>query len=60
MFRALDYEAEQAGREYLSKLEVQIVPYRIKDDSLTKIVLEAGDNVIEEVEEALRKRCTLS
>lgn len=53
---ALEYEAEQAGREYLSKLEVSIVPYRIKDDSLAKIVLEAGDEVVAEIEEALLQR----
>jgi regulator of protease activity HflC (stomatin/prohibitin superfamily) len=53
---AMDYESEQAGKAYLSQLDVQIVPYRIKDDSLAKIVLEAGDDVIEEVEEALKKR----
>lgn len=53
---AMDYEAEQAGREYLSQLDVQIVPYKIKDDSLAKIVLEASDDVVAEVEEALKKR----
>jgi hypothetical protein len=40
----------------MSKLDVQIVPYRVKDDSLTRIVLEAGDEIVMEIEEALKKR----
>jgi len=49
---ALEYEAEQAERNYLSELMVEIVPYRIKDDSLAKIVMEAGDDVVTQIEEA--------
>ena len=53
---ALDYEAEQAGRDYLSNLVVNIVPYRIKDESFAKIIAEGGDDIVSQIEDALKKR----
>jgi hypothetical protein len=32
------------------------VPYRVKDDSLAKIAIETGEEVVADVEEALKKR----
>ena len=57
MLRAcLDYRDEQMGKEYLSQLNVNVVPYKIRDDSLLKIVIEADDRIVDEMEEALKKR----
>ena len=52
----LDYLTEQAGRDYLSELTVNIVPYKIADASLTIFVSEADDATVAEVEAALKKR----
>lgn len=53
---AMDYEAERAGRDYLKDLAVNIVPYRVKDASLEKIIREADLDVVKTLQVAITQR----
>lgn len=55
---AMDWQTDHAGREYLRELTVNITPYQIADKSLRNIVLEAGVDVIKEIEAALVERAS--
>lgn len=46
----------EEARKHFSNIQIEIVPYRIRDTSLTEIIMKAPDYVIEEVREALVKR----
>lgn len=53
---AMDYLAEQEGRDYMSSLDVEVVPYRIADTSITRIIQECDEDLLEQIEEALAER----
>lgn len=53
---AMQLRQQRETGQVLKDLQIEIVPYRIKDTSLRKIILEAPDYIIDEVEEALKER----
>lgn len=53
---AMDWQTEQAGKEHLKELTVNITPYTIQDASLAKIVGEASEGIVGEIEQAIAKR----
>lgn len=53
---AMEWQQDHAGREYLRELVVNITPYTIADKSLYAIVLDAGDDIIAQIETGLVER----
>lgn len=54
--QAMNYINDIQAQEYMTSLEVEIVPYTIADTSLSDIVLRAEDSVVEQIEKALALR----
>lgn len=54
--QAMNYINDIQAQEYMTSLEVEIVPYTIADTSLADIVLRAEDSVVERIEKALALR----
>lgn len=54
--QALEYVQELEGKEFLSDLQIEIVPYTIKDTSLEEIILRAPEEIVVKCEAALAKR----
>lgn len=54
--KALEYVQDLEAKEFLSHLEIEIVPYTIKDTSLEEIILRAPENIVKKCEAALLKR----
>lgn len=46
----------EEARKHFTNIKITIVPYTIKDTSLTEIVMKAPDYVIKEIKEALIRR----
>jgi hypothetical protein len=53
---AVELRQQKRSSDILKNLSIEITPYKIKDVSLKKIVLDAPDYIIEEIEEALKER----
>jgi hypothetical protein len=54
--KALEYVQDLQAKEFLSHLEIEIVPYTIKDTSLEEIILRAPEAIVKKCEAALLKR----
>ena len=53
---ALEWMQEQEGKEYLSDITVNIVPYTVPDIALERIVAEADEEIVARVEAAIMVR----
>lgn len=53
---ALEWVQEQEGREYLSEITVNIVPYTVPDVALERIVAEADEEIVARIDAALVAR----
>ncbi len=51
-----DYRAQRDASRVMSNIQINIVPYRIADASLARIILQAEDEIVEQVEKALSRR----